>query len=204
MSQRPSDGTDDRSQLGSLLTVVGWIVAGALALAGLMALLESVLSLPLSRPVAVGLGLALGGGTGGVARLYRSESGEGTGDETMTVSVEPQETSPEPADLFDGHPDPVLYYATEGHGPIVRAANPSYGETFDVPPDRLAGTPLSEALLVAGDTAVEADEVTSGSLDRVVACDTATGSREFRLRTIGDGESGYLLYTPEAASSVRG
>ncbi len=63
-----------------------------------------------------------------------------TTDETMTVSADAKHTpEPQPVDLFDGHPDPVLYFADEGHGPVVRAANESFGATFDVPSDRLAG-----------------------------------------------------------------
>ena len=176
--------------------VVGWIGAGALALAAVMLALDSVAALPLPRAVAVGLGLALGGGIGGVARLFRADGDAEVTDETMTVAAEPTRPTPEPADLFDGHPDPVLYYATEGHGPVVRAANPAFGETFDVPADRLAGTPLSEALLVAGENTVGADAVTAGDLDRVVLCDTTAGPQRFRLRAIGDEGTGYLLYTP--------
>lgn len=197
MTERSANGSEGSPQRGGLLAVVGWIGAGALALAGFMLVLDSVADLPLSRTVAIGLGLALGGGIGGVARLFRPGDDGETADETMTVSVDqPESTGPEPVDLFDGHPDPVLYYANEGHGPVVRAANEAFGETFDVPADRLAGTPLPEALLVTGDSTVEADAVTAGSLDSVVTCGTVTGPRRFRLRTVDGEQTGYVLYTP--------
>jgi hypothetical protein len=198
MTERPNEGTENGPGIGSLLTVVGWIAVGAGALAGIMLAIDSVVTLPLSRRAAIGLGLALGGGIGGVARLFRTGGGTVPTDETMTVGVEPDGTAdPKPMDLFDGHPDPVLYYTTEGHGPVVRAANASFGETFDVPVDRLEGTPLSEALLVAGEETVDAGAVTAGGLDRIVGCETTVGTERFRLRTIQNDRTGYLLYTPE-------
>ena len=196
MTEQSDETTGTAPRVGGLLSVAGWIGAGGIALAALMLALDSVVGLPIPGQVAVGLGLALGGGLGGVARLFRAED-TGTSDETMTISTAATETTaPEPADLFDGHPDPVLYYASEGHGPVVRAANPAFAETFDVPADRLAGTPLSEALLVAGEATVDADAVTAGALDRVVSCETTAGTARFRLRTIDGERAGYLLYTP--------
>jgi hypothetical protein len=184
-------------QLGTLLAVVGWIGAGAISLAALMLTLDLVFDLPLSRSVAVGLGLALGGGIGGVANLLRGGDRVETEDETMTVDVATQATTePQPADLFDGHPDPVLYYAAAGHGPVVRAANDAFAETFDVPADQLAGTPLSETLLVAGEETVSAEAVLAGDVDTVVDCTVPEGIARFRLRTVGSDDTGYLLYTP--------
>jgi len=91
----------------------------------------------------------------------------------------------------------VLYYADEGNGPVVRAANAAFGSTFDIPVDRLEGTPLSEALLVTGDATVDADRVTDGGLDRIVDCETTEGTERYRLRAIGGDHTGYVLYTPE-------
>lgn len=184
--------------MSGLLAVVGWIAVGALLLAALMLALERAVGLPLSEEVALGLGLALGGGLGGLANLLQDGTETRTSDETVTVAAETQASSPEPqpADLFDGHPDPVLYYADDEHGPMVLAANDAFGDRFDVPADRLAGTPLSEALLVTGDQTVGADAVTAGGLDEVVLCDTSDGGGQFRLRTVQRDDSGYLLYTP--------
>lgn len=195
MNQSPDTSGSRTPPLSGLLTVVGWIGAGAITLATLLLVFDLMIGLPLPRPVAVGLGLAMGGGVGGVANLFRGGEQAGASDETVTVHTG-GESTPQPADLFDDHPDPVLYYATEGHGPVVRAANEAFGETFDVPPERLAGTPLSGALLVAGEDTVGAEAVTAGGLDVVVRCDTADGGRSFRLRTVGVEDTGYLLYTP--------
>ncbi len=198
MSEQPNRETSGGPQLGNLLTVAGWIAIGAVSLATVLVVLGTIVVLPFSRDVAVGLGLALGGGIGGVARLFQGTEGVESPAQTMTVDVDTAEpTAPEPADLFDGHPDPVLYYAAEGHGAIVRAANDAFGEAFDVPVERIEGTPLSEALLVAGEETVDADAVTAGGLDRIVDCETTAGTERFRLRTIGNGETGYLLYTPQ-------
>jgi len=203
MSEQPNRETGRGPQVGGLLTVVGWIAVGAVSLATVLVVLESVVVLPFSREVAIGLGLALGGGIGGVARLFRADDSSETPDQTMTVDVD-SEATPEPADLFDGHPDPVLYYAAEGHGPVVRAANDAFGETFDVPTERIEGTPLSEALLVTGDETVGVDAVRAGGLDRIVDCETTAGTGRFRLRTITSGETGYLLYTPRSELSSDG
>jgi len=197
MTDRPETASGSSEPLSGLLAIVGWIGAGAISLAALLLALDLVFDLPLPRPVAVGLGLAMGGGIGGVANLFRGGDSMSSGDETMTVAVDPEPTpEPKPADLFDGHPDPVLYYAETGHGPVVRAANTAFGATFDVPSDRLTDTPLSEALLIAGEETVDVETVTAGDLDTVVDCSVPDGTAPFRLRTVGTERTGYLLYTP--------
>lgn len=158
---------------------------------------QSMFELALSEQLTVGLGLALGGGLGGVSYLLATDSPGESSDETMTVSSDTDRApDPQPIDLFDGHPDPVLYFADEGHGPVVRAANDAFGAAFDVPTDRLNGTALSEALLVAGIDEVDAETVSSTELD-VVALSTAQDPpTRFRLRTAGVPAAGYLLFTP--------
>ncbi|MFY4814698.1 hypothetical protein [Haloarcula argentinensis] len=194
---KSSAGTGGRHRLGSLAAVVGWIGAGAVVFATVALVVQSVFSLAFSEQVTIGLGLALGGGLGGVSYLLVTDSPGETTDETMTVSADAEQTpEPQPVDLFDGHPDPVLYFADEGHGPVVRAANEAFGTTFDVPSDRLDGTALSEALLVAGIDEVDAETVSTTDLD-VVALSTALDEpRQFRLRTAGAPSAGYLLLTP--------
>ncbi|MDS0252445.1 MULTISPECIES: hypothetical protein [Haloarcula] len=194
---KSSAGTGGRHRLGSLAAVVGWIGAGAVVFATVALVVQSVFSLAFSEQVTIGLGLALGGGLGGVSYLLVTDSPGETTDETMTVSADAEQTpEPQPVDLFDGHPDPVLYFADEGHGPVVRAANEAFGTTFDVPSDRLNGTALSEALLVAGIDEVDAETVSTTDLD-VVALSTALDEpRQFRLRTAGAPSAGYLLLTP--------
>ncbi|MBV0924961.1 PAS domain-containing protein [Halomicroarcula limicola] len=162
-----------------------------------MLVADGFVDLPVSREVALGLGVALGGGLGGVAHLLQSADDLETADETMTVDVSPSVSDePEPADLFDGHPDPVLYYAATGHGLVVRAANPAFGDRFDVPPDRLAGTPLSEVLPVAAIETLDAETVLAGGVDTVVTAETPSGPVSFRLRTVDSASSGYLVFTP--------
>lgn len=185
--------------VGGLLTglVVGAALGGAVGYAAV-----SLFTAPLSLLGAVGLGVALGGGIG-VVTNYLATGDEGEVDETMTVERDPQQVDPTPADLFDDHPDPVLYVADEGHGPVVRAANDAYGTQFDVPVDAVTGAPLDEAVLAGDDTdrVVEAVAADDG-LDTVVTCPTADGERAYRLRTVGAREAGYLLYTPRDGETV--
>jgi len=186
-------GTRRLRGLGGLLTglVVGATVGGAVGYAAV-----SLFTAPLSLLGAVGLGIALGGGVG-VVTNYLATGDEGTVDETVTVEREPREATPTPADLFDDHPDPVLYVADEGHGPVVRAANDAYGTQFDVPVDAVLGVPLEEAVLAGDDTAGVVETIAAGDrLDTVVRCPTVDGERSYRLRTAGTDDDSYLVYTP--------
>lgn len=194
---------DVREKRG-LTWLVGWLVGGSLLGAGLgyaAALLIS--GFPLATQGAVGLGIALGGGVGVVSNLLAAEAQGDDVDQTesMTVDMETDDSpSPRPADLFDDHPDPVLYVADRGHGPVVLAANDAFAETFDVPADALGETPLAESLMAddESDTAVETvvDAVASGDpVDETLACRTPSGTVQFRLRTAGGGADGYVIYT---------
>lgn len=184
-------------RLGSLAAAVGWIGAGAIFVATVALVVQSVAGLAITQEVTVGLGLAMGGGLGGVSYLIATDDGE-TADGTVTVSSDDDDATPDPqpADLFDGHPDPVLYFADEGHGPVVRAANDAFGSAFDVPADRVGGTALSEALLVAGIDEVDAETVRDEPLDTVVLSTAPDQPTRFRLRTVGESSTGYLLLTP--------
>jgi flavin-dependent dehydrogenase len=150
-----------------------------------------------------GLAVALGGGVGVVSNLLAAEA-QGEDDdqtESMTVDMETDDSpSPRPADLFDDHPDPVLYVADRGHGPVVLAANGAFAETFDVPADAISETPLDESILAdeENDPAVETvvDAVASGdAADETLSCRTPSGPVRFRLRTAGGGADGYVIYT---------
>lgn len=188
-------GTQRLRGVGGLLT---GIVVGSLSGAVIGYVAVAVFSIPLTMSGAVGLGVALGGGLG-VVTNYVATGEEETVDETMTVEREANPPGPTPADLFDDHPDPVLYVADEGHGPVVRAANDAYGETFDVPVDVVIGAPLEDAVLAGEDTDTVVAAVTADDpLDTVVTCETADGEKSFRLRTAGTDDDGYLVYTPRA------
>jgi len=183
-------------RLGSLAAVVGWIAAGAAVLAGLAVAAQTAFDLPVTRTVALGLGLALGGGVGGVAHLLVADDTEPRTDGTVTVEATDESAAPDPqpADLFDGHPDPVLYYT--GDGAVVRAANGAFEEQFGVSTGQLDGTPVAEALFLADGESVSRETVTGPGLDRTVTCETPAGETAFRLRTVGGARSGYVLYTP--------
>ncbi|MDS0278273.1 MULTISPECIES: hypothetical protein [Haloarcula] len=197
MDDTSGNGAAASGRFGSLAVVVGYIGAGAITLAVLILGVDTVADLPVSRTVGLGLGVALGGGLGAVVHFLQTADDAEIADETMTVDVDDSSVpAPQPADLFDGHPDPVLYYANEGHGPVIRAANEAFAATFGVPADQLAGTPLSEAVLVTGaETAAETQLDTDG-FDAVVTCETDSGAASFRLRTVASETSGYVLYTP--------
>lgn len=199
----------DVRQRSGLTALVGWLVGGSLlgAAIGYVATVM-IAGVPLAAEGGVGLGIALGGGLGVVSNLMAADARDSSGGtetaESVTVDMESDDSpSPRPADLFDGHPDPILYVADQGHGPVVLAANDAFTETFDVPGDAMSGTPLDEALMVADDAAdsaaitdivdgIAADERTGTT----VACQTPGGERRFRLRTAGRGTDGYVIYTP--------
>jgi hypothetical protein len=188
---------ENAERAGGLAAVVGWIGVGSISLAAVALVVEMTVAIPISRTVAVGLGLALGGGLGAVLSLVRSDETTRQSNEPVTVASEDSSPpEPQPADLFDGHPDPVVYFADEGNGPVVRAANAAFGTAFDVPTEQLAGSPLSEALLVAGIEDVDTASATATDLDAVVDCETSTETSDVRLRTAGSPNSGYLLFTP--------
>jgi hypothetical protein len=185
----------DSEGLGTLLA---WILGGAVlgALVGFVS--HGVVDVSLTRVGLVGLGTALGGGLGGLVYfLSIGEAEEGT-DAGVRVDMDREDApEPRPADLFEEHPDPVLYVADEGGGPVVRAANVAYGETFDLPPSALAGTPLSEALVPAGEIGDLAETLAAGeSVDRELRFETAKRERPFRVRSVGNPADGYVLFTP--------
>ncbi|WP_324758969.1 hypothetical protein [Haloarcula montana] len=189
----------DGGRFGSVATMVVWIGAGALLVAGGALAVGAAVELPLSQAVLGGLGVALGGGIGAVGYLVSADDIQQVDTERTGNAVELDEEeipAPEPIDLFGGHPDPILYYTDEGYGPVVRAANEAFGDTFDVPPARIAGTPLGETLMTVDSGAIDAESVTDDGFDTTVTCETAAGRKQFRVRSVGDGTDGYLLYTP--------
>ncbi len=193
--------------------LVGWLVGGSLLGAGVgYAAVTAVAGLPLGTVGGVGLGIALGGGLGVVSNLLATDAGDagtdGDGTESMTVDMESDDSpSPRPADLFSDHPDPTLYVADRGAGPVVLAANDAFAERFDVPADALVETPLDEALLAGGTSEADDREAVvdafagDGPAAGRVTAETPDGERTFRLRTVGGGADGYVLYTPVDAAS---
>ena len=198
----------DVRERDGLATLVAWLLGGSLLGAALGYVATAwVAGFPLATQGGVGLGIALGGGVGAVSNLLaadaRGPDDERETGEEMTVDMEADDSpSPRPADLFEDHPDPVLYVADRGHRPVVLAANDAFGDAFDVPTAAVSETPLEETLMTtddaAGSTAVTelVDAVGSGErVDVALECQTPDGTTRFRLRTAGGGADGYVIYT---------
>lgn len=171
---------------------LGAVVGGAVAWAG-----AGFVSGLVSPGVAVALGAALGGGLGSVVSLVGSEEAT-AGEESVTVEMDDGTPEPRPADLFEDHPDPLLYYTDSGAGPVVRAANAAFEEAFGVPAASVSDAALADALMVAEGSDDIVDAVASDApLDRVVTCETPDGTERYRLQRIGSGADGYVRYLPQ-------
>lgn len=181
-----------------LAALVGWIVGGVVLGAALGYGAHGIGVVPLTQLGATGMGAALGGGVGALVNFVSVGEAELESDDGVTVDMGREETpEPRPADLFDDHPDPVLYVADEGGGPIVRAANDAYGVAFDLPSTTLSGAPLADALVVLDDTEAVVESLAAGGpIDREAVVETATGETTFRVRSVGDPADGYVLFTP--------
>lgn len=199
MGERPTEGDESAGDADGVRRLAAWLLGGVAVGGTLGYLLIAVAGAPLSLQVGVGLGVALGGGLGAVANLLATDAEpSGSQEETVDVDMGDRESkTPRPADLFEDHPDPVLYVADEGHGPVVRAANAAYADAFGVPASGVEGAPLSDAVMSDEGTDDVVDAVAADrSLDVVVGCETPDGDRQFRLRVAGDREDCYLVYTP--------
>lgn len=179
-----------------LLGVVLWIAAGALVLGGLCWAVVTFLFPTVPPVLGLGLGIAIGGGLGAVVRLLVLED---TTDTTETVSVDTSTdeaaSTPTPADLFETHPDPLLYYDATGDGPVVRAVNDAFVETFDVAATMVEGAPLRDALLFQDTDDIVAAVAAGEAYDAVHTCETTDGDSSFRVRLAATDASGYVLYT---------
>lgn len=189
-------GPDRRSR--GMAGLVGWIVGGALLGGAVGYGAHSAVQLPLSTAGAVGLGVALGGGLGGISHLLSTEDPATADDERMTVDMAGESTAtPRPADLFDDHPDPVLFVTDAGGGPVVRAANDAYEQAFDLPTTAIEDAPLDEVLRAAEEADAIAARVADGDdVDEVLPFETPEGRRRYRVRSVGASDDGYLLFTP--------
>jgi len=181
---------------GGVVSYLVWIAAGA----GVVGALGWAAGVALGLPptTLLGAGLAVGGGVGAGAR-YLTVAEEAETGEAVTVEMGRNgDPDPEPVDLFEASPDPILFYGPGEDGrPVVRAANPAFEETMGAETTALAGTPLAEALFVVEDAADAADAVAAGeSPAEPVVCETAAGRAEFRLRVAPVGEAGYVVYAP--------
>jgi signal transduction histidine kinase len=106
------------------------------------------------------------------------------------------ETGDPGAALFRAVSDPVIGYALADATPVVRAANPAFGDVFDGAP---VGRPLADGL-VGGDDAL-AERIGDGErVDVVVPAESGGDDRHFRCRSVPTPEpetplDGYVVYT---------
>lgn len=193
------------SRQRSLAGLVGAIAVGALGLGAIAWLLATGMDVvPFGTSVTVGLGLAIGGGLGSVVWLL--VVGEEAQDSTETVTVDmsdetPERPSPEPADLFDASPDPIVFFAASQEGPVVLAVNEAFEDAFGVTGSALAETPLADGVLLAEGGDDLATAARDGEpFDRVMPCETDDGHRDMRVRLALTGDpadtGGYVVYTP--------
>lgn len=190
----------------SLRSLVAAIAAGAVVVGVIAWLAVGVVAVSVAPGLAAGLGIAVGGGLGSVVWLLAVGEEEEDDTEEMTVDMQATEgrPSPEPADLFEANPDPILYYGSEPEL-TVRAANPAFGEVFGPSPDDLEGRPLDEVFGVDERHEAILEAASAGRpADETVPCETATGRETFRVRIAptgtGDLAAGYIIYSPASGT----
>lgn len=181
---------------------VMWILGAAVA-GGAAGWGGATLAAPQVRTIALGFGIAVGGGFGAVARSLAAAETTAQSESVTVDATEAKTETPEPrpVDLFEDHPDPVLYVEDAGEGPVVRAANAAFEETFGVGTEAVENAALADALMATDRVADVVDAVAdAGPFDAIVTCETAGDPRPFRLRTValggGAATRGYVLYTP--------
>lgn len=192
---------DDRRR--DFLLLVSWILGGALA-GGAIGWGLAQATAPTAATISAVFGAAIGGGFAAVIRLF--VFGDTGRQEPESVTVDTGETDarvpdPEPIDLFEGSPDPILYFDDAGDGPVVRAANPAYEAVFGVDTTAVENAALGDALMVTDRTERLVDAAAaSEQFDDVIACETGQETVRFRVRTTTTnglaGTRGYVLYTP--------
>jgi hypothetical protein len=181
-----------------LLPLVLWLAGGAVV-GGLVGWGAATVFSPANTLIGFGFGFAIGGGLGAVSRLISDEA-EPEPPESVTVSMEGQQDDPgpQPVDLFEAHPDPLLYYVDGGEGPVVRAANRAFAEAFGVSAGVVEGAALADALMVDGRASDVVDAAAEGGgFDEVLAGEEG-GEFRVRVAAVSDeaGARGYVLYSP--------
>ncbi len=176
-----------------LLWLALWLAAGAGV--GTLAGWAVAATTAVTTPVGLGVGFALGGGVGGALPLTVLGQTEPGSPESMTVETTSQE-GPRPADLFEVHPDPLLYYADEGASPVVRAANDAFAETFGVAAGTLVDTPLDEVPGAASTPELVEAAAAGEAFDAEI--DIAAGRFRARVAAVAEeaGTTGYVVFTP--------
>jgi len=181
-----------------LAPLVVWLAGGAVV-GGLLGWGAGIVFAPANAIIGFGLGFAIGGGLGAVSRLLTDEA-DAEPPESVTVSMEGEQADPgpQPVDLFEAHPDPLLYYVDEGDGPVVRAANPAFAEAFGVSAGVVEDAGLADALMVESRTGDVADAAAEGEGFDGVLAGEAGGEFRVRVAAVSDdaGARGYVVYSP--------
>lgn len=201
-----ADGPSGSSATTSRL--LAWIAAGAVGGGAIAWLVATIGNLSVATQALLGLGVSLGGGVSVVGHLLTTEDVE-SDPETVTVPTDDETESadsplPTGDDLFETHPDPVLYFAEMGDTPAVRAVNPAFEAAFGISTETAGDAPLSDALMTADRRQELAERAVREPIDRTVTCETVDGQRSVRLRSVlldGQWTHGYVLFTP--AGDVR-
>jgi len=196
------DGLGD----SELVRVVAWLAGGAVV-GGAIGYAIGVGLAPEMTVITLGFGIAIGGGLGTATRLLAGADETDQSDETMTVGMEtdeePVNLSPQPADLFELHPDPLLYYEDTGTGPVVRAANDAFESVFGVSSTALEGAAIADGLMTVERTEDIVSAAGAGeAFDGVLACETGATSKQYRIRVVAvdsdQATRGYVLYSSGA------
>ena len=190
----------------NLLTLLGWIAGGAGIVGVLLWGIATFASLSVAPELMLAAGIAIGGGLGGVVRLLSVEEEPQDTAETVTFErsaggSDDSGPEPRPADLFEGSPDPIVYYDDSGDGPVVRAVNPAFEDAFGVASGAVEDAALGDALMLAeGVDDLVAAAAAGTAFSATLACETAAGEQRcvVRLASVSDeaGTRGYVLYTP--------
>ncbi|WP_436933919.1 PAS domain-containing protein [Halovenus marina] len=179
-----------------LVDIILWIAGGCLGVGVLGWVATAVLVSGLDPMVGFGTGFAVGGGLGAMVRLVVL-SEESDRSETVTVEMDEADDSagPEPVDLFEASPDPMLYY-DDSDGPTVRAVNPAFEAAFGISTASLADEALKHALMTSeGVSAAEAAS-RGDRFDGRLSCETTEGVEQFRVRVIPVAPArGYVVFT---------
>lgn len=195
-------GQTATSQQREFFRLLGWILVSAVV-GGTIGWGVSQSLAPAATTLALVFGAAAGGGFGAVVRLFVFVEDEPHSPESVTLDAgtSTDHPDPEPLDLFEGSPDPICYFDDVGEGPVVRAVNPAFEETFGVGAETVENAALGDALMLADRTEdVVAAAAAGDAFDAVLACETGERTLSYRVRTVAAadavGTRGYVLYTP--------
>ncbi|GGM72609.1 hypothetical protein GCM10009017_23260 [Halarchaeum rubridurum] len=192
---------------GESRRVVGWCLGAVAVVAALHAWLFGLGRLAADgvRPYAITANAVAAAGVGGllagvydVRRGRRADGADADAAATDEAGAEREHL----AALFEGTTDCVLHVAYRERGPVARAANEAFEETFGYDEADVVGRPLADLIVPGGEGETRVPDferrVRNGeSFETEVTRDTADGPRRFLLRLVPldpPGEA-YAVYT---------